>query len=220
MPIPRPIVTDNDAFVRCGDPDEIIAQGLPHRVVWGMVYAPNAARWLVQWRREHKAICPGLWDMSCAGHVDCVDGQPEPYPVAYAREMREELRLRAQLLPYLDAADSRQHGARMQVTVRDVVVPTVFLGHSREYHRLPTRDGVRLVKEHVGMFVSLYDGPVALAPGSEPQALAWMTAEAIRRRLIDGGQATPALALMLDRCEAHLASLGLTAVRPADEAYS
>ena len=213
----RPIVTDEDRFVRCGDRDEILARGWSHRTVWGMVFSPNTAQWLVQLRREDKAICPGLWDMSCAGHVDCVDGQPEPYADAYAREMTEELGLRAQFLPYFDVADSHQHGSRVRVSAASPLVPTVSLGHSREYHRLATSYGERLVKEHVGMFLSICDDAVALVPGGEPQALAWMSTEAIRRRLIATGSTTPGLALMLDRCGEHLSSLGLSHVRPATE---
>ena len=190
----RPVVTDDDVFLRCATRDEIETDSLPHRVVWGMVYSPTSGTWLVQRRRFDKDVCPGQWDMSCAGHVDCVAGEPESYAEAYHRELLEELGLESEL--------ESLEGLCARFSLRSqACVPTAEIGRSREYHRLPTPDGSeRLEREHVRMYLSLYDGPVSLDPFGEPQAIAWMARERIASELVDCGRGTPGLALMIDRC--------------------
>jgi isopentenyldiphosphate isomerase len=195
----RPVVTDDDVFLRCTDAHTIIEHALPHRTVWGMVFSPRQRLWLVQWRRPGKDVCPNLWDISCGGHVDCVVGAPETYAAAYSRELREELGLGARFVQGV------RPGA--ELTSDPQVAPSFDLGHTREYHVYPARGNkTQLEREHVQMFLSLYDGAVTLAPDAEPQGLAWMSSEQIRGELIYRERATPGLEIMLRRCEAALRS--------------
>lgn len=194
-----PVVTDDDEFVRCAEKQTVHEQSLPHRTVWGMVYSPAQRVWLVQWRRPDKEICPNLWDMSCGGHVGCVDGGPEPVWGAYVRELAEELGLEAERAASLGPAVLVPGHA-----------PTVALGPAREYHLYPARGGRELlVKEQVAQYFSLYDGPVTLGPDTEPQAVAWLSADQIMHELIEPGRATQALASMLARCTAVLRLAGM-----------
>jgi 8-oxo-dGTP pyrophosphatase MutT (NUDIX family) len=195
----HPVVTDDDVLLRCAPREVIQAEGLGFRVVWGMLYSPSTDRWLAQWRRADKYICPSLWDMSCAGHVDCLDGRVETYAEAYARELREELGLEARLmtLPELRAA---MHG-----DLRGAA-PTTDLGYARAFDCFPIRGGgARLIKEHTHRFLSLYEGDVRLPPDGEPQALAWMTADEIRQQLGERGLATGGLLEMVAQCQTALA---------------
>jgi 8-oxo-dGTP pyrophosphatase MutT (NUDIX family) len=199
MGVFRPVVTDDDLFLRCTDVHTIIEHALPHRTVWGMVFNPRQRLWLVQWRRPDKDVCPNLWDISCGGHVDCVAGAPEAYAVAYERELREELGLRAR---FLRGAPPSGESAQDPETAL-----TLDLGHTREYHVYPGQGGkTQLEREHVQMFLSLYDGAVTLLPDGEPQGLAWMSGEKIREQLLYRERATPGLEIMLRRCEAVLRS--------------
>lgn len=197
----RPVVTDEDAFLRCTDVHTIVENALPHRTVWGMVFSPRQRLWLVQWRREDKDVCPGLWDASCGGHVDCVSGGPETYAVAYRRELREELGLDACFL---------QQPPRPKDLLELQAALTFDMGHTREYHVYPARgDKTQLEREHVQRYLSLYDGPVSMRPDGEPQGLAWMTSEQIREQFIHRERATIALEHMLWHCEAALRSWGI-----------
>ena len=196
-----PVVTDADVFVRCCEQRVIDARSLPHRVVWGMVYSPCHSTWLVQWRRPGKYVCPDLWDMSCAGHVDCVDGSPESYAVAYQRELQEELGLEA-------AFETRDAFIAKLSAPICAVAPTLDLGYSKQYLVCPVLGGeARLVREHVRAYLSLWDLPIAIGPGSEPAALAWMTAERIESELIRTNSSAVGLQAVLERCRVVLAEL-------------
>ena len=65
---------------------EVHAKSLWHRAVHVLVF--NAAgRLFLQKRSMRKDMSPGLWDSSCAGHVDA----GEDYDAAALRELGEEL---------------------------------------------------------------------------------------------------------------------------------
>jgi len=196
----RPVVSDENSFLYCVEKERIVEKALPHRVVWGMVYAPSRKVWLVQWRRVDKEVCPGLWDMSCAGHVLCLRGKPENGWQAYQRELREELGIESELFVLEEL---------VKVWPGEGGAFSAALGWAKEYHRYPTRDGkYRLEREHVQMFLSLYEGEVHLGPQSEPQAFAWLTTSQVQE-LIRFGRATLGLAKMLVRCSYVLWKLGL-----------
>jgi isopentenyldiphosphate isomerase len=195
--VPRPVVDDRDRFLRCESKATIIAGSLPHRTVWGMVVNPQQRVWLAQWRRPDKDICPNLWDMSCGGHVDCVDKVPESYAEAYRRELAEELGLTTTFVDLPSLADALRAGVTQPLSAD--------IGHSVEYHHYPTSWGERVLeREQVRMFLTLYGGSAALGADAEPQALAWLTAEQIRQELLAAGKGTLGLARMLDRCQAVL----------------
>jgi len=199
--IARPVVDDRDGFLRCESKATIIAESLPHRTVWGMIVDPQRHVWLVQWRRPDKDICPNLWDMSCGGHVDCVDQVPESYAEAYRRELAEELGLTTTLVDVQSLPDALRSGVTHPVSAD--------IGHSIEYHHYPTSWGERVLeREQVRMFLTVYGGPVTLRVGAEPQALAWLTAEQIREELVAPARATLGLGRMLGRCQAVLGQLG------------
>jgi isopentenyldiphosphate isomerase len=201
MGVFRPVVTDEDVFLRCTDVHSIVKHALPHRTVWGMVFSPRHRVWLVQRRREDKDVCPNMWDVSCGGHVDCVSGNSETYVAAYGRELQEELGLSAQFAQQLPQA-----GALLDLGV----ALTLDLGHTREYHVYPARDNkTQLEREHVQRFLTLYHGVVGLGPDAEPQGLAWMSSDQIREQLINAERATVALEHMLRHCEVALKSWGI-----------
>ncbi|MHB1296020.1 MAG: NUDIX domain-containing protein [Anaerolineae bacterium] len=200
----RPVVTDDDVFLRCEDPDTIHHSELPHRTVWGMVYSPAQRAWLVQWRRPDKEICPNLWDTSCGGHVDCVQGAPETYEQAYLRELSEELGLSSGVV------STQELAARLATDGPVLQALSIEIGHSRAYHLYPTAEGGRIMhREQVRQYVTVYDGGVLLTSSMEPQALAWMSAERVHTELLEMGRATVALGSMLAVCEAWLAHSGL-----------
>jgi hypothetical protein len=207
-----PVVDDENRFLYCAERSAIEQGALPHRVVWGMVYSPARGAWLVQWRRPTKFFCPNEWDVSCAGHVNCVDGGPEAYADAYRREMSEELGLCTRFV-----APEEWGRIHPQDLVHSPL--SMDIGPSKEYHLYPTPGGQRVwAKEHARLFVSLYDGLVALGPAAEPQAIAWLTAQQIVDELIAPGRATLALAMMLERCGAFIRDmLGIDAGAAADE---
>lgn len=201
MSLFRPVVTDEDGFLRCTDVHSIVKYAMPHRTVWGMVFSPRQKAWLVQWRRADKDVCPNMWDVSCGGHVDCVSGGPETYLAAYERELREELGLGARFV--------QQPGATEGLFDAGAVL-TLDLGHTREYHVYPARDNkTQLEREHVQRFLSLYDGPVSLKPDAEPQGLAWMSGEQIKEEFVLCERATIALEHMLRHCAAALQVWGI-----------
>lgn len=199
----RPVVDDHDRFLRCETRAAIMAASLPHRTIWGMVYSPLHGLWLAQWRRPDKDICPNLWDMACGGHVDRVDNTPESYAEAYRRELLEELGLTTtfRALEALSGDPPATFGEPVSVDI----------GHSIEYHNYPTSWGERLLeREQVRMFLTLYDGGVALRPDAEPQAIAWLSASSIRAEVLAAGRGTVALDRMLERCQAVLGRMGFT----------
>ena len=197
---PRPVVDDRDRFLRCESKATIMAESLPHRTVWGMVVHPRRHVWLVQWRRPDKDVCPNLWDMSCGGHVDCVDAVPESYAEAYRRELAEELGLTTTFIDLAALPDAIGEGTSGVSTE---------IGHSVEYHHYPTAWGERMLeREQVRMFLTLYTGSVELRADAVPQALAWLTSGQIREEILAAGRGTLGLGRMLNRCEAVLARVG------------
>ncbi|MBN1400629.1 MAG: NUDIX domain-containing protein [Anaerolineae bacterium] len=196
-----PIVSEEDVPIRCADQALIQREGWPHRVVWGLLYSPETQTWLVQWRRPTKYISPSLWDVSWAGHVSCVQGQPESYLAACARELREELGLEMTLVDELSLARADASRALGRATTYD-------LGYSREYHAHPIRGGgQQMFRAHAHHFLAWYDGPAALAPTGEPKGLAWLSADEIETEMIAPGRATVALTKMLPRCVALVRQL-------------
>ena len=73
---------------------DVHAQKLWHRAVHILVF-DSAGRVFVQKRSMLKDMSPGLWDSSCAGHVD----SGEDYDAAAVRELGEELGIRATAPP-------------------------------------------------------------------------------------------------------------------------
>jgi isopentenyldiphosphate isomerase len=196
-----PIVNDEDVPLRCAEQAVIQREGWPHRVVWGLLYSPATESWLVQWRRPNKYVCPSLWDVSWAGHVDCVQGQPESYAAACARELREELGLETALI-------EGPPGVGPKIPYEPGRAVTFDLGYSKEYHVHPIQGGERrLFRAHAHHFLACYDGAATLAPEGEPRGLAWLSASEIEREIIAPGQATIALAKMLPRCVALVGEL-------------
>ena len=73
---------------------DVHARGLRHRAV--LIFVFNAAgRIFLQKRSLTKDVSPGLWTVSCSGHVDA----GEDYDAAARRELGEELGLRQETPP-------------------------------------------------------------------------------------------------------------------------
>jgi isopentenyldiphosphate isomerase len=191
----RPVVDEQDLWLRCAEPECIRRAVSAHRVVWGMVYSPRAGRWLVQRRRLDKDVCPGLWDMSCAGHVDCRGGAPESYGEAYQRELQEELGLTTTLVEARCLVATQALATQAPAT-------SAPLGITRQFRQYPGQGGMVEEHEFAGMFLTLWDGPVLLGAASEPMAIAWFTELEICQELIATKMATPGLAIMLSNCDA------------------
>lgn len=83
-----PVVDEADQQVGLASRAQIHAQGLKHRAVHVLVFAPDGRLWL-QRRSQAKDRYPGLWTSSASGHVD----PGESYDQAAARELKEELGL-------------------------------------------------------------------------------------------------------------------------------
>ncbi len=80
------IVDDNDCIVGLRPRSEIHRLGLKHRAVHILVFNSKGELFL-QCRSMKKDKCPGLWDSSASGHLDC----GEDYDKCAVRELREEL---------------------------------------------------------------------------------------------------------------------------------
>ena len=65
------------------------AHGLVHRTVYVILTNAAGDALVLQQRHGHKAVCPLLWDLTCAEHV----APGETYEQAAARGLREELGL-------------------------------------------------------------------------------------------------------------------------------
>lgn len=108
--------TDGEWFDVVNEHDEVVgrelrhlvhAQGLRHRAVHILVF--NAAgQVFLQKRSQSKDVSPGLWTVSCSGHVD----SGEQYDEAAMRELGEELGWKPQTCPerWLRAAASEVTG--------------------------------------------------------------------------------------------------------------
>jgi len=87
-----PVVDTSDRQVGLASRARIHAQGLLHRAVHVLVFAPDGRLWL-QRRSQAKDRFPGKWTSSASGHVDPGEG----YDQAAARELKEELGLALEL---------------------------------------------------------------------------------------------------------------------------
>lgn len=82
---PLQVVDENDNPTGVASRDEIVEEGLYHRISRIMLTNPEG-KILLQKRSMH-VFFPGLWDHSAAGHVD----GGEDYITAAKREMLEEI---------------------------------------------------------------------------------------------------------------------------------
>ena len=82
------VVNERDEPVGRALRQDVHAQGLRHRAV--LIFVFNAAgQVFLQKRSMSKDVSPGLWTVSCSGHVDA----GEDYDPAARRELGEELGL-------------------------------------------------------------------------------------------------------------------------------
>jgi isopentenyldiphosphate isomerase len=99
------VVTADDRFVRWADRKEVHRDRLFHRSVHVLLFDPAGAL-VIQRRHRLKLTYPGIWDISCSGHVEEGD-YPDPsrpdddlpalYAAVAARELEEELGVRVDL---------------------------------------------------------------------------------------------------------------------------
>ncbi len=80
------VVDEQDRVIDTLTRAEIHRRGLRHRACHILVYN-SAGELFLQQRAWHKDSDPGLWDSSCAGHVDA----GEDYAACAVRELQEEL---------------------------------------------------------------------------------------------------------------------------------
>jgi len=99
------VVDEHDRIIGTGDRKEIHNKGLLHRSVHIFVVDPDGRMYL-QKRSLYKQEHPGKWDSSAAGHVR----SGESYDEAAARELAEELNLRARVSPVLKIPASQETG--------------------------------------------------------------------------------------------------------------
>jgi len=95
-----PVVDEQDRPLGLARRGDIHAQGLLHRAVHVLVFAPGGRLWL-QRRGPDKDTYPGMWTSSASGHVD----PGESYDQAARRELGEELGLELELA-YLGKVDA------------------------------------------------------------------------------------------------------------------
>lgn len=86
------IVDEDDQPIGGGTRDEAWANGWILRSVF-MVLRGEAGNFLLQQRSMRKKTAPGLWTFAAGGHVD----ENESYAAAAAREMYEEIGIKASL---------------------------------------------------------------------------------------------------------------------------
>lgn len=82
------IVDKNDVVIGAATRGDIHARGLMHRSVHVLVFDGEGSV-LLQKRSMQKDQCAGMWDTSCAGHVESGDSYQDTAP----RELQEELGL-------------------------------------------------------------------------------------------------------------------------------
>ncbi len=194
-----PLCSDDDEFLYA-ESDAIINQySLPHRAVWGMLYSPTRYLWLV--RRSD--FLPGFWDAPCQNHVLIVSNEPESYTDAYRRVLREALGLATE---WMEKAAAECTG----VSLPSGQALTVDLGYSKEYNWMFTQErSLRLEREHVHMFLTLFDGDIKPARSSTP-ALEWITAERVQNEIL-ANNCTNALAHTFARCRTFAGQITLRA---------
>ena len=86
------LVDEHDRVAGFGTLGECLDEGLLHRAVAVQVIR-SSGKFLVQQRSKNDSWHPGLWTMSCTGHVR----RAETYDAAAGRELKEELGLTAKL---------------------------------------------------------------------------------------------------------------------------
>jgi isopentenyl-diphosphate Delta-isomerase len=105
------IVDKNDCVIGQASRKYIHKNKLLHRSVYILVF--NSLKHLfLQKRSLCKDESPGLWDVSCAGHVDA----GESYVHCAHRELFEELNIQTTLKPFIKiTARQETHGEHVQV---------------------------------------------------------------------------------------------------------
>lgn len=88
------VVDESDRPVRRATRREVHANGWLHRAVHILVFNASGELFL-QKRSLRKDVSPGLWTVSCSGHVDA----GEDYDTAAQRELGEELGLQVSAVP-------------------------------------------------------------------------------------------------------------------------
>jgi len=88
------LVDDRDVVVGSATLSDCLSKGLLHRAVAVLVTRSNGS-FVLQQRSAMDLWNPGLWTISCTGHVR----RGESYRRAAARELSEELGLRSSLRP-------------------------------------------------------------------------------------------------------------------------
>ena len=120
------VVDDSDHVVDTLTRGEVHRRQLTHRSVHILVFS-SAGALLLQKRSKLKDECGGMWDTSCAGHVESGQGYDETVP----RELEEELgfSLEEPVTPLFKMQPTDDNGrefAMVYQTVRDgpfVVAP-------------------------------------------------------------------------------------------------
>ncbi|MBI3840706.1 MAG: NUDIX domain-containing protein [Thaumarchaeota archaeon] len=84
------VVDGRDMVIGTSTLKECLSRGLLHRAV-AVIVERQRGRFLLQQRSSSDIWQPGLWTLSCTGHVR----RHESYPAAARRELAEELGLRA-----------------------------------------------------------------------------------------------------------------------------
>lgn len=88
------LVDEGDSVVGSAPLSDCLARGILHRAVAVLVLRSNGS-FVLQRRSKRDFWNPGLWTISCTGHVR----RGESYPEAAARELSEELGLSSPLTP-------------------------------------------------------------------------------------------------------------------------
>ncbi len=80
------VVDDQDLVIATATRGDVHQRGLTHRSIHVLVFDGTGSV-LLQKRSLQKDECAGMWDTSCAGHVESGQGYSETAP----RELQEEL---------------------------------------------------------------------------------------------------------------------------------
>ena len=104
------VVDADDLVVDAMERGEIHRKGLFHRSVH-VFLLDEAGRIYLQKRSFEKLEHPGKWDSSASGHVD----SGESYQAAAARELEEEIRVKASPEPVLRVRGSEETGMEHSV---------------------------------------------------------------------------------------------------------
>ncbi|HHJ40533.1 MAG: hypothetical protein AXA67_10340 [Methylothermaceae bacteria B42] len=90
-----PVVDENDQVIDFRPRGEVHRLGLRHRSVHLLVFN-SKSEVLLQKRSRQKAVKPGFWDSTAAGHVDA----EEDYDQCVLREVKEELGIQLPEIPH------------------------------------------------------------------------------------------------------------------------